>query len=1011
MKVKSLYVTLLCLFLTFLFTLTPCFGNDSIDDALLWIADTQTDFGGWTGGNTSYKYSFALRALALAGEKNETFREIYVTLKQMQSPNGSWDNSIENTSLAIWALLEAGDLPNISPVNKGVAWLKSKQKIEGKWEMKSSVRATSLACIALYLAGEKESTEFQKGIQWLKNVQNGDGWWGADPGSISTIGNNHYPLYALYLADPYDTSTQKALNWLKSYSPNQPIWYIVTTMGLAYVGETDVMPTRLNQLMGSQNPDGGWGDNTGWPSSLSRTCMAIIGLCLAKDLGHSEVEPYLTKAINWLYAHYLDKKLTGEYESVRDTGLLVGAVSFMLDPSHPIIEKAVNLYKTVGTGWNWSFYHRPPYEYRTTTTGITVWALTETQRGDVGSIINESVDKLLVAQNSDGGWGLWREKSASTIYHTLHALWGLISVGYTASDSEVVNGFNYLTAHSGENYLDETLYNALYAWLLKQIEFSPDTVWGLYEHLYYSQNPDGGWGATADDKFSAVSPTAMAMIALSDCETQYRKSILRARRWLEARQNPDGSWAELPLERPRDNSSKATAYALWALTKTQDLDTTPRLLITTNKKLYLPGDTARINVICDDTPNVMYGGVVLPDGGFQLLEFTHKSYDDVYEATLKIDEKTSPGAFTVAVVAEFPDGGFDAGASFVELDSPYQTDYIADQFEENERWVQDAAPGQFEVPEFIEEPGRLGLRATTINTFGCWTSFDQIIYALPDSIYRAQFSISSTATEPSVVPGFRLRLNRDDYQLASEYVVNSYGDAAHSPDILGKTYELYCVPFQGPGVNDDDVGGLIASFDIMYFEPSDDPNITLYLDELNIERIPLSFIADEFSAQITYSFDTGTEGWVTGNASSFDPPEFFHSGGKLMLRANNNTNTFGYWVSPPITVEAGKIYRLRARVGSDTLSRQEVPGIRLRLNDLSFQSAATLRINSLGDAGASPCIGETADYEIYFVPADSAVSAGMVASFDILNFDPEDKSDGLLTLDQLSVDSAQLPLF
>ncbi|MCD6384361.1 hypothetical protein J7M23_01150 [Candidatus Sumerlaeota bacterium] len=1012
MKVKSLLSLFFC-GTVFLFILSSDFssGGDSIESALQWISNTQTDLGGWTSGEMALKYSYAVRALALAGERNTTFRQIYVRLKQMQSPNGSWDNSINATSEAIWALIEAGDLPNISPVKKGVAWLKSKQKDDGHWGETTTIRKTSLACIVLQLAGESESTELQKGIQWLKSVQNENGWWGLDPGSISSIGNNHYPLYALYLADPDDTSTQKALNWFKSYNPNQPIWYIVTTMGLAYVGETIVMPTRLNQLMNAQNADGGWGDHTGWPSSLSRTCMAIIGLSLAKELGHSEVDPCLTEALNWVYAYYTKPYLTGEYTRVYPTGLIIGAISPLLDPSNTTIEKAVNLYKSVGTGWSWSFHHRPPYEYRTDTTGVSVWGLTQTQRSDVCSIIDESVDKILVAQNSDGGWGVWRENSASTIYYTLHALWGLISVGYTTCDSEVINGFNYLASHSSENYLDDTLYNALYSWLLNQVEYSSDTVWGLYEHLYYAQNPDGGWGATADDKFSAVSPTAMAMIALSDCETQYRRSILRGRRWLKAHQNPDGSWAELPMVRPKVNSSKATAYALWALSRTQDVDTTPRLFISVNKKRYLPGDSARISITCNDVPDSLHAGVVLPDGTLQLLNLIHRSYDEIYDASLKIDENTSPGAFVVSAVAEFPGGEFDAAVLSVEVDSPYQTDYIADQFEENERWVQDAAPGQFEVPEFIEEPGHLGLKANAINTFGYWTSFDQIIYALPESIYRAEFRVSSTATDCTLVPGFRLRLNRDDYQLATDYVVNSYGDGAHSPTTEGKTYEVYCVPFQGPGVTDDAIGGLIASFDIMYFEPSDDPNTVLYLDEINIERIPVSFIADEFSTQVAYTFDTDTEGWTTDTATVFDAPEFIHSGGKLMLRAKNNTNTYGYWWSPPIPVESGKIYRLHARVGSDALSRQEVPGIRVRLNDRSFQSAATLTINSLGNASASPCIGETADYELYFVPAESASSAGMVASFDILNFDSGDKSDGLLTLDLLTVDSAQLPLF
>ena len=78
---------------------------------------------------------------------------------------------------------------------------------------------------------------------------------------------------------------------------------------------------------------------------------------------------------------------------------------------------------------------------------------------------------------------------------------------------------------------------------------------------------------------------------------------------------------------------------------------------------------------------------------------------------------------------------------------------------------------------------------------------------------------------------------------------------------------------------------------------------------------------------------------------------------------------------------------------------------------MNYQSAVTLKIDSIGDGSCSPYFGKNASYDLYFAPPDSAQSSGMTACFDMLNFYPDNSPDGLLFLDQAVVESASLPLF
>ena len=70
-----------------------------------------------------------------------------------------------------------------------------------------------------------------------------------------------------------------------------------------------------------------------------------------------------------------------------------------------------------------------------------------------------------------------------------------------------------------------------------------------------------------------------------------------------------------------------------------------------------------------------------------------------------------------------------------------------------------------------------------------------------------------------------------------------------------------------------------------------------------------------------------------------------------------------------------------------------------------FQSIAGLRlfIASIGDGANSPGITNTTYDQLYFLPPANCVGEGLIVSFDILNFNPEDAPTASLILDRATI--------
>jgi hypothetical protein len=304
-----------------------------------------------------------------------------------------------------------------------------------------------------------------------------------------------------------------------------------------------------------------------------------------------------------------------------------------------------------------------------------------------------------------------------------------------------------------------------------------------------------------------------------------------------------------------------------------------------------------------------------------------------------------------------------------------------------------------------------GLRLTALSntdTFGFWQSpVDTPVVS--ESVYRAVFRISTDIEDRTQVPQLRLRFVSATGMMSFSLVVESSaaGDASPTPE--GQQYEVYFSPSCLP---EGEKLGL--AFDLVSFNPFDATPATVQLDSVELVRLSRAAFTNATLLK-QYTFDEDEEGWSFNSVPyAFASPEPAYSDGKLVLQATNNTNTFGYWVSPvEVTLTDGYLYRATSIVSTDTGDRSRVADVRLRLMTENSQLAGALGIHSAGAGDCSPTpLGVT--YELYLAPLPESIAAPFnhcVTAFDILNFDPNDDATGTLILDSMVIEELVPPEF
>jgi hypothetical protein len=166
--------------------------------------------------------------------------------------------------------------------------------------------------------------------------------------------------------------------------------------------------------------------------------------------------------------------------------------------------------------------------------------------------------------------------------------------------------------------------------------------------------------------------------------------------------------------------------------------------------------------------------------------------------------------------------------------------------------------------------------------------------------------------------------------------------------------------------------------------------------------------------QQDFTFTSGPEGWEFNSdpIPGFTLPTGVHEttddGGRLSLITTNNTNTFGFWASPVLSLGetqggADQLYRATFRVTTNAPQRQS-PGFRLRASSGDFSQSSVFVVSSSDfiDTAASFAPSEEGRvYEHYFtLPAGQN---SMRLFFDVLNFDPADQAVARVSLNSLAV--------
>ncbi len=327
-------------------------------------------------------------------------------------------------------------------------------------------------------------------------------------------------------------------------------------------------------------------------------------------------------------------------------------------------------------------------------------------------------------------------------------------------------------------------------------------------------------------------------------------------------------------------------------------------------------------------------------------------------------------------------------------------------------WEFVTVPGAFSRPTGVaSETGITIISTDNTNTFGYWYGVGHPVPIVSDCLYRFRFQVSTTLTDPSQVPALRLRLNTASGEQSDLLQISSGDTGSCSPTPTGVVYDLYAYPPQRSSTTSMGMDVFYVSFDVLNFDPSDAATAGVSLQGVEVSRIALSNLSGSQELR-AYDFKTGSEQWrYSGTIAPFSAPLSGWASGCLQLRSTSNTDTFGFWSSDPGEVDLdtiAKLYRGVFTVSSDQVDRTKVACMRLRIGSEDGQAMVMKTISSPTPATQAP--GPAASqYAVYFLPMQGILGSGLLSAFDMLNFDPTDNPQVTLSLDQVVVETLDIP--
>jgi len=300
----------------------------------------------------------------------------------------------------------------------------------------------------------------------------------------------------------------------------------------------------------------------------------------------------------------------------------------------------------------------------------------------------------------------------------------------------------------------------------------------------------------------------------------------------------------------------------------------------------------------------------------------------------------------------------------------------------------------FDEPNAKWDLKRLGLSpAGLANCFSYWGSPEIILEK--DKVYRASWQVSSSANVADKALDFRLRANQlGNWRYWATNII-SLNDAA--PTTQTKTYDLIILPEM-----DSTTDSIVLSFDLMGFDPANDLQSWLYIDQVCLDEVSITPIVPAV-IQAHYSFENYTEGWeFQGKIGYFNEPVPVVLPGQIGLSPNGSLYCFSYWLSPEIEVEKDRVYLVSWQVSSSTTNPDRVVDFRLRCNQTSnLRAWVTGTYFSTG--AAYPAGGEPRTYEMMILPQMSTESDTIRLSFDIMSIDRANDLNSFIYLEEVTI--------
>jgi len=595
---------------------------------------------------------------------SELLKLTVVKLTELQSPNGSWDESVAKTSNSIRALTEAGVSYNSISIQNAASWLKN--HIDYTDINNGSTNTISVSLIALIKSGiSKETKIIQDGINWLKKNQNDDGYWGRVPGEKSTTAISSAAL-ALVIADSSNTTESKsALDFIYNNSCIGVAYAVYALETFVFANKTEYINKAKNQILKTINSDNGWGASPNDPSFFTTTSWAITSLLLS-GYNNSDV---IDKTFQWIYDHTSDSlNIHDQSFTVTQTTWPISAISCALQVTNENvqtlagsinIQTSINkIYDTKYGGWHWWSLFRnnnTSYYDEVYSTAYASWALYKSQENYTNEL--SDIAKLAInGQNNDGGWGVFwgsNNTGTSTVNHTIEALIIMVLGGYNSLNTKVNNGINYVLDKKNDTGID--VYQAsMLCFILFKANYDINVLQNLITWIEQQQNNDGGWGTIANEA-STVAETSLVLISLSSCNYTNSYIFKKGTAWLHAAQNLDGGWGNIPSTFASNTIN--TSQAIWALSASNSF-INDSISLSINSENFCCGNSIEITLSTNSEPLNMSLYITDPSlknhtiPNVDIINIDSDSNELLYHSNFTIPPVCSEGTYMLSFIVE-----------------------------------------------------------------------------------------------------------------------------------------------------------------------------------------------------------------------------------------------------------------------------------------------------------------------------------------------------------------------